>query len=70
MGRGGRGTGEQEQGPHPHRRWRRWPHLSDDSIWLEAGSQDEQRQRENRARILELSDYIVPGHGPMFKVNE
>ena len=44
--------------------------LSDDSIWLEAGSQDEQRQRENRARILELADYIVPGHGPMFKVNE
>ena len=44
--------------------------LSDDSIWLEAGSQDEQKQRENRARILELADYIVPGHGPLFKVEK
>lgn len=44
--------------------------LSDDSIWLEAGSQDERKQRENRAMILELADYIVPGHGPLFKVEK
>ena len=33
-----------------------------------AGSENEEKQRENRAKVLELADYIVPGHGPIFKV--
>jgi hypothetical protein len=26
-------------------------------------------QIKNRNRVLQDADYIVPGHGPMFKVN-
>uniref|UniRef100_A0A8D8WDH3 Metallo-beta-lactamase domain-containing protein 1 n=1 Tax=Cacopsylla melanoneura TaxID=428564 RepID=A0A8D8WDH3_9HEMI len=45
--------------------------LLDDTIWLElAGSEDDELQRTNRNKILLLADYIVPGHGPMFKVTE
>ena len=42
--------------------------LTDSSIWIEAGSQNEEKQRENRKKVLDLADYIVPGHGSMFKV--
>lgn len=43
--------------------------LQDESLWLElAGSEDEELQRTNRDKILLLADFIVPGHGPMFKV--
>lgn len=45
--------------------------LKDETLWLEvAGSEDEDLQRGNRLKILKLADYIVPGHGPMFKVTE
>lgn len=42
--------------------------LVDDSIWKNAGSDSEELQLINRAKILEMADWIVPGHGPMFKV--
>ena len=42
--------------------------LEDESVWLEAGSEDEAAQRKSRDLILQTADYIVPGHGPMFKV--
>ncbi|XP_018575318.1 metallo-beta-lactamase domain-containing protein 1 [Anoplophora glabripennis] len=42
--------------------------LTDDNIWKEAGSDSEELQRINRQKILILSDFIIPGHGPMFKV--
>lgn len=42
--------------------------LTDDSIWLSAGSEDEVKQRSSRAAVLSIADFIVPGHGPMFQV--
>lgn len=44
--------------------------LNDDNIWISAGSDSEDLQRGNRQKILEIADYIVPGHGPMFKVKK
>ncbi|XP_056639837.1 metallo-beta-lactamase domain-containing protein 1 [Diorhabda sublineata] len=44
--------------------------LDDDCVWLNAGSDSETLQRENRRKILDIADYIVPGHGAMFKVPE
>ncbi len=44
--------------------------LKDDSIWRDAGSDDQRLQSENRELILQLCDYIVPGHGIGFKVNK
>lgn len=32
------------------------------------GAKDEEALRENRKKILEIADYIIPGHGKMFKV--
>ena len=43
--------------------------LTDDSIWIEAGSQDQKKQVESRAKILSIASYVIPGHGGMFKVN-
>lgn len=31
---------------------------------------DPERQEKSRLLIADLADYIVPGHGPMFKVTE
>ncbi|KAK4887808.1 hypothetical protein RN001_004079 [Aquatica leii] len=44
--------------------------LKDDSIWKKAGSDSEVLQIQNRNKILQLADWIVPGHGSMFKVNK
>lgn len=44
--------------------------LDDEKVWLEAGSENPELQRINRAKVLALADFIVPGHGPMFKVNK
>jgi len=43
--------------------------LTDDEIWKSAGSQSVQKQIESRKMILQICDYILPGHGPIFKVN-
>ena len=37
---------------------------------LMSGSEDEVLQYKNRAEVLKVADYIVPGHGPMFKVTK
>lgn len=42
--------------------------LSDESIWKNAGSENEKQQAESRRKILEIADYIIPGHGKMFRV--
>lgn len=42
--------------------------LSDDSIWKDAGSEDQQLQRKNRQFVLSFADYVIPGHGSMFAV--
>nr|XP_022904742.1 metallo-beta-lactamase domain-containing protein 1 [Onthophagus taurus] len=39
-------------------------------IWKDAGSDNEELQEKHRKEILRFADYIVPGHGPMFKVSE
>lgn len=42
--------------------------LEDSNLWVKAGSDCENLQRLNREKILKLTDYIIPGHGKMFKV--
>lgn len=45
--------------------------MVDESIWMvDAGSEAPKSQEINRNKILQLADYIVPGHGPMFKVTK
>lgn len=44
--------------------------LKDDSIWKGAGSDSEELQIESRNKILKLANWIVPGHGGMFKVDK
>lgn len=41
--------------------------INDDSIWLGAGSQNPDLQRANRSRIYNKVDFILPGHGELFK---
>lgn len=40
--------------------------IMDETIWLNAGSENPNLQRKNRKTIMELVDWIIPGHGPMF----
>lgn len=44
--------------------------IKDPSLWIEAGSADENQQRNNRLLIAEMADYIVPGHGSGFNVTD
>lgn len=45
--------------------------LVDESLWMvSAYSEAPKIQEMNRQKILLLADYIVPGHGPMFKVTK
>ena len=44
--------------------------LKDESIWVDAGSQDSSKQTESRKRILAIADFVVPGHGAMFRVDK
>jgi glyoxylase-like metal-dependent hydrolase (beta-lactamase superfamily II) len=42
--------------------------LTDPSLWRDlGGSENPELQQANREKILAIADYIVPGHGPMFK---
>lgn len=41
--------------------------VRDESIWLGAGSQNNTLQRAHRNRIYNKVDFILPGHGPLFK---
>ncbi|XP_041975836.1 metallo-beta-lactamase domain-containing protein 1 isoform X2 [Aricia agestis] len=44
--------------------------IDDPTIWVDAGSEDQLKQAKNRSMIADLADWIVPGHGPMFKVTQ
>ncbi|XP_055635456.1 metallo-beta-lactamase domain-containing protein 1 [Toxorhynchites rutilus septentrionalis] len=44
--------------------------ITDESLWLDAGSEDPTAQRRNRAKLAAMADYIVPGHGPLFPVDQ
>lgn len=44
--------------------------IFNESHWIGAGTEDETLQRKNRLKIAEIVEYIIPGHGPMFKVTE
>ena len=37
-------------------------------LFFRLGSENEEKQIENREKVLRLADFIVPGHGAMFKV--
>ena len=41
--------------------------IKDESIWREAGSEDPEKQVIHRQKVLSTADFIVPGHGPMFR---
>ncbi|CAG2242172.1 unnamed protein product [Mytilus edulis] len=43
--------------------------LREPSIWQD-NSENPEDQEANRIGILQIADYIIPGHGPMFKVPE
>lgn len=42
--------------------------LLDDNIWKNAGSSSEDLQIINRKKVLDLANWIIPGHGAKFKV--
>lgn len=42
----------------------------DKTIWLDAGSESESTQINQRLAIAEMADIIVPGHGPQFTVTQ
>lgn len=44
--------------------------LLDESIWLDAGSENPELQRKNRKYIFDKVDWIIPGHGPMFSTKK
>lgn len=39
-------------------------------LWISAGTEDEELQKKNRLKIAEMAEFIIPGHGPRFKVTE
>ncbi|XP_062127344.1 metallo-beta-lactamase domain-containing protein 1 [Drosophila sulfurigaster albostrigata] len=44
--------------------------IEDEQIWILAGSENEKQQREQRYRMSQLCNFIIPGHGPIFEVDE
>lgn len=48
----------------------RFADIEDDSIWIEAGSEDPEAQYRSRSSVADIVDYILPGHGPGFEVTE
>jgi len=40
--------------------------IEDETIWKLAGTEDEDKLRQSRDKILREADFIIPGHGPMF----
>lgn len=47
-----------------------------DVLWNEDGplddphASDKKELEESRKKILKLANYIIPGHGPMFKIKK
>lgn len=48
----------------------RYDDIEDDTIWLDAGSEDPKAQRHSRSTVADIVDYILPGHGAGFVVTE
>lgn len=48
----------------------RYDDIDDDTVWLEAGSEDPQAQYKSRRDVADVVDYILPGHGSGFEVTE
>jgi len=46
-----------------------WETVDSSEAW-EPWSQDKELQEKSRAKIWKLADYIVPGHGDIFKVDK
>lgn len=45
--------------------------IQDPDLWVKvAGSENPALQYENRHKILQLADYIIPGHGAGFHVTD
>lgn len=44
--------------------------IEESNLWIDAGSQNVELQKENRSKIAHLADVIIPGHGPQFKVTD
>lgn len=44
--------------------------IADYRLWLDAGSEDPNAQRRNRARVAAMADFIIPGHGGLFPVDQ
>ena len=43
--------------------------LFNEKLWKDiAGSEAPELQKQHRATVLELADFIIPGHGKMFAV--
>lgn len=48
----------------------RYEDIEDDTIWIEAGSEDPKAQYQNRSAVADVVDYILPGHGAGFIMTE
>lgn len=44
--------------------------ITDESIWLSAGSENPDSQRKYRQTIMEQVDWIIPGHGDIFSTKK
>ena len=44
-------------------------HEDDENLWREF-SESPDKHSESRQKVLEIADWIIPGHGKMFKVNK
>ncbi|XP_017056459.1 LOW QUALITY PROTEIN: metallo-beta-lactamase domain-containing protein 1 [Drosophila ficusphila] len=42
--------------------------IEDDSIWRDAGSENEELQRQERSKMADICNFIVPGHGTIFSI--
>ena len=44
--------------------------VSNSRIWKEAGTENECLQIKHRHKVALISEFIIPGHGPMFRVTK
>ncbi|XP_061708671.1 metallo-beta-lactamase domain-containing protein 1 [Cydia pomonella] len=44
--------------------------IDNPNVWLEAGSDDPVQQMKNRLKVIEVANWIIPGHGAKFHVTE
>lgn len=44
--------------------------IEDSRLWIDAGSELPKAQRKNRLLLAKQVDWIIPGHGPIFKVSD